>query len=220
MRILVQDELVLGVDLGYHQKINGWFQIRLQRCSGDQSIPLNSVSGGTFDLGFGAYYNTDQLYVGISAQHLTEGDIKYSNITTSLARHYYLMAGYNVDLTSSLTLKPMVMLKSDAVVSTQADFNANLGSITVSGWGIIPFTRCYRSHGWIRNYSNLKLGYSYDLTTSDIKTYSSGSHEVMLGYCFKTNKVVKRQFHRNVRFLIIVRCREGNDCLDLMKPMV
>ncbi|MBK6444037.1 MAG: type IX secretion system membrane protein PorP/SprF [Bacteroidetes bacterium] len=192
--------LGIGVDLGYHQKsIDG--SKFVYNDVGDQSIPLNSVSGGTFDLGFGAYYNTDQLYVGISAQHLTQGDIKYSNITTSLARHYYLMAGYNVDLTSSLTLKPMVMLKSDAV-STQADFNANLwinnrfwvgGSyrlqdaiVLMAGLEIVP---------------NLKLGYSYDLTTSDIKTYSSGSHEVMLGYCFKPNKVVKRQFHRNVRFL-------------------
>ena len=118
-----------------------------------------------------------------------------------MARHYYLMAGYGVDLTSSLTLKPMLQLKTDAV-STQVDFNANLlinnrfwvgGSyriqdaiVILAGLEIIP---------------NLKFGYSYDFTTSDIKTYSNGSHEVMLGYCYKPSKVVKRQFHRNVRFL-------------------
>jgi hypothetical protein len=48
---------------------------------------------------------------------------------------------------------------------------------------------------------NMKLGYSYDLTTSEIKTYSSGTHEIVLGYCFNPAKTVKRQFHRNVRFL-------------------
>jgi hypothetical protein len=48
---------------------------------------------------------------------------------------------------------------------------------------------------------NLKLGYSYDYTTSDIRTYSSGTHEVMLGYCFRPNKPIKRMFHRNVRML-------------------
>jgi type IX secretion system PorP/SprF family membrane protein len=192
--------LGIGLDLGYHQKsIDG--SKFIYNDDGDLSIPLNSVSGGTFDMGFGAYYNTDQLYVGLSAQHLTQGSIKYGNINTKLARHYYLMAGYNYDLTSSLTLKPMVMLKSDAV-STQADFNLNLlinsrfwvgGSyrlqdaiVLMAGLEIVP---------------NLKLGYSYDLTTSDIKTYSSGTHEIMLGYCFKPAKVVKRQFHRNVRFL-------------------
>ena len=111
------------------------------------------------------------------------------------------MAGYSLDLTSSLTLKPMVQLKSDAV-STQADINANLfinsrywvgasyrlqdAIVLMAGLEIMP---------------NLKLGYAYDLTTSEIKTYSSGTHEIMLGYCYKPVKVVKRQFHRNVRFL-------------------
>ena len=167
----------------------------------DNNIPTGNVSGSTFDLGFGAYYNTDKLYVGLSSAHLTEGEINYDNITSSLARHYYLMAGYSLDLTSSLTLKPMVQLKSDAV-STQADINANLfinsrywvgasyrlqdAIVLMAGLEIMP---------------NLKLGYAYDLTTSEIKTYSSGTHEIMLGYCYKPVKVVKRQFHRNVRFL-------------------
>ena len=118
-----------------------------------------------------------------------------------MVRHYYLMAGYGVDLTSSLTLKPMVQVKTDAV-STQLDANLNLlinnrfwvgasyriqdAIVLMAGLEIIP---------------NLKLGYSYDLTTSDIGNYSSGTHEIMLGYCYKPTKVIKRQFHRNVRFL-------------------
>jgi hypothetical protein len=30
----------------------------------------------------------------------------------------------------------------------------------------------------------LRIGYSYDVTTSKLKNYSSGSHEIMLNYCF------------------------------------
>jgi hypothetical protein len=30
----------------------------------------------------------------------------------------------------------------------------------------------------------LRLGYSYDFTLTDVKDYSSGSHEIMLGYDF------------------------------------
>jgi hypothetical protein len=29
-----------------------------------------------------------------------------------------------------------------------------------------------------------RIGYSYDVTTSELKNYSSGSHEIMLNYCF------------------------------------
>lgn len=190
----------IGVDLGYHQKSLDGSKFVFND-DGDINIPVNSASGGAFDMGVGVYYHTEKLYAGISTQHITEGDIKYDNISTTLERHYYLMAGYNLDLTSSLTLKPSVLVKTDAV-STQADFNANLlinsrfwvgasyrlqdAIVLMAGMEIVP---------------NLKLGYSYDITTSDIKTYSSGTHEIMLGYCFKKAKIVKRQFHRNVRFL-------------------
>ena len=192
--------LGLGIDFGYQQKSIDGTKFILNDLN-DLSIPTTNVSAGTFDVGFGAYYNTDKLFAGISASHLNQGKISFSDISTKMVRHYYLMAGYGIDLTSSLTLKPMIQLKSDAV-STQIDANANLminnrfwigGSyriqdaiVILAGLEIIP---------------NLRLGYSYDLTTSDIKTYSSGTHEIMLGYCYKPTKIIKRQFHRNVRFL-------------------
>jgi len=47
---------------------------------------------------------------------------------------------------------------------------------------------------------SLKIGYSYDITTSTIKNHSSGSHELMLGYCFKLPEKKKVTIHENVRF--------------------
>ena len=192
--------LGIGVDIGYHQKSLNGSKFVFNDIN-DNNIPTTNVSGGAFDLGFGLYYNTDKLYFGLSSAHLTQGKISYDNIKTQLARHYYVMAGYNVDLTSALTLKPMIQLKTDAV-STQVDFNANL-SINSRYW----IGASYRLQDAIvimaglEILPNLKLGYAYDMTTSEIKTYSSGTHEIMLGYCYKPTKVVKRQFHRNVRFL-------------------
>lgn len=192
--------LGIGADFGYHQKsIDG--SKFVFNDPGDNNIPTGNVSGGSFDLGLGLYYNTEKLYVGLSTSHLQEGKINYNNTDSKLARHYYLMAGYSMDLTSSLTLKPMVQLKSDAV-STQADFNTNL-MINNRFW----VGASYRLQdaivllGGLEIIPNLKLGYSYDLTTSDIRTYSSGTHEIMIGYCYKPSTVIKRQFHRNVRFL-------------------
>jgi hypothetical protein len=46
----------------------------------------------------------------------------------------------------------------------------------------------------------LKVGYSYDFTTSDVKDYSDGTHEIMLGYCFNVKKRIPVSI-RNVRFL-------------------
>ena len=46
------------------------------------------------------------------------------------------------------------------------------------GAGYRPCRICHRD-GPLEIMPNLKLGYSYDYTTSDIRTYSSGTHEVM-----------------------------------------
>ncbi|MEY4594898.1 MAG: hypothetical protein RIQ47_1308 [Bacteroidota bacterium] len=192
--------LGIGVDAGYHQQsING--SKFVYNDLNDNNIPAGSVGDGVLDLGLGVYYNTDKLYVGLSSTHLIEGDIDYENVRSTLARHYWLMAGYSADLSPSMTLKPAMLVKSDGV-STQLDLNANLfinnrfwvgagyrlqdAIVLMAGMEIVP---------------NLRLGYSYDMTTSAIRTYSSGTHEIMLGYCFKPVKVVKRTFHRNVRML-------------------
>ena len=192
--------LHLGLDVGYMQKsIDGTKFI--YNDANDQSIPLGQVSGGAADFGFGAYFYNEKLYAGISSSHLTEGQIKTANVTTKLARHYYLTAGYDLELNPDFTLKPSLFVKSDAT-STQMDFNANLlwqnkfwlgasyrlqdAIVILAGLELTP---------------NLKVGYAYDLTTSDIKTYSSGTHEVMINYCFKVKPNVVRQFHKNVRFL-------------------
>ncbi|MFM7217766.1 MAG: type IX secretion system membrane protein PorP/SprF [Bacteroidota bacterium] len=191
--------LGLGVDFGYHQKsFNADF---VYNDLGDNRIPMDGASGGSLDFGFGLYYNSEKLYVGLSSTHLQEGEINYDNFRSTLARHYWLMAGYSAELSPSLTLKPALLVKTDAV-STQFDFNANLlinnrfwvgggyrledAVIIMAGIDLVP---------------NLKLGYSYDFTTSAIRTYSTGTHEVMLGYCFRPVKATKRMFHRNVRML-------------------
>jgi len=193
-------KLAIGADFGLAQKsIDGSKFVFNDNL--DPSIPTGNVSGGTFDMGLGAYYNDNKMYLGVSASHLTAGEIKYADIKTELARHYYLQAGYNLDLTSSLTLKPSVLMKTDAA-STQLDINANL-MISNRYWGGLSYRLqdAIVIMAGLEIIPNLKFGYSYDLTTSNIKSYSSGTHEVMLNYCFKPVKVVHRQFHRNVRFL-------------------
>jgi hypothetical protein len=59
----------------------------------------------------------------------------------------------------------------------------------------------YQTHVGKEQKSMLRIGYSYDLTTSELSSYSSGSHEIMLSYCFGIKKVIKREVYKNVRFL-------------------
>lgn len=172
--------------------------------AGDASIPVQNQQASTFDASFGAYLYNSKYYVGISAVHLNQGDLSELNI--EVARHLYFMAGYDFELTPMLTLTPQTLVKTD-LASTQVDVNATATYNNTFWLGV-----SYRLEDAIApmagyNYqfpdgkSNLRIGYSYDLTTSELNNYSSGSHEIMLGYCYKLQKPLPKRVYKNPRFL-------------------
>lgn len=175
----------------------------------DQAIPWSGTSATTYDVGFGLYYQTKQLYVGLSSLHLPEQQLTKKgtdvsndpyNFNFKVARHYYVMAGYTFILGSTFDLRPSVLAKSDAS-STQVDINL------LAYWKKMVFIGAsYRLSDALvgivgLEWSGIRFGYSYDMTTSAIKNYSHGSHEIMLGYCHRFAKPEHRQSHTNVRFL-------------------
>lgn len=171
---------------------------------GDPGIPEGSQSATTFDASFGAYLYNPKYYAGISAVHLNEGDLSDMNI--QVARHLYVMAGYNFDLTPNLVLTPHVLAKTD-LASTQLDVNATVMYANTFWLGV-----SYRLEDAIApmagyNYefpggnSALRIGYSYDITTSELNKYSSGSHELMVSYCLKIAKPLPKRIYKNPRFL-------------------
>lgn len=166
----------------------------------DGAIPVTDDNRTTSNLGFGLYYNTDILYFGLSASQLLESEVNYTIGDITLKRHYYLTAGYNIRLTPSLELIPSVWLKTDGA-KLQGDINAT-AMYNNQFWGGIT----YRLQDAVVpligvQLNNIKIGYSYDITTSEVKGYSSGTHEIILGYCFKLLENKTPQRYRNVRYL-------------------
>jgi type IX secretion system PorP/SprF family membrane protein len=116
------------------------------------------------------------------------------------------MGGYHFDLSPQFTLTPNVLAKTD-LASTQFD-----GNVTVMYDNTIWLGATYRLEDAIApmagyqytfpgGKSNLRIGYSYDITTSDIKNYSDGSHELMLSYCLTIAKPLPKRVYKNPRFL-------------------
>lgn len=171
---------------------------------GDPSINQTNKSATAFDASFGAYLYNPKYYVGASVVHLNEGDLSDMNI--KVARHVYVMAGYNFDITPQLVLTPHVLAKTD-LASTQLDVNATVMYANTFWFGVT-----YRLEDAVApmagyNYefpggnSALRIGYSYDFTTSELNNYSSGSHELMLSYCLKIAKPLPKRVYKNPRFL-------------------
>lgn len=194
--------LGIGIDAGIMQKsIEGNF---IYNDLGDPSIPASGsgISATAPDFSLGVYYNNDNLFVGFSSTHLSEGDLKYGTVQSAISRHYYIMAGYSYDLTSSLTLKPSTLIKTDAA-STQFDLNIN-ALYNNQFWGGLSYrmSDAIVAMVGLNITDNLKFGYAYDITTSALKKHSSNTHEIMLSYCFNVKTSPKQPtIHGNTRDL-------------------
>jgi type IX secretion system PorP/SprF family membrane protein len=171
----------------------------------DLAIPNDKVSKLTYDVGLGAYYRTQQLYVGLSASHLPSQKLTATEFNYKTARHYYIMAGYDFFLTSTLTLRPSVHVKSDAAVTT---FDGNINLLWNNRlWGGVSYRLQdalvpHIGFAWEPNQkSTLKIGYAYDLGLSGLKSYHKNTHEILVNYCIKFVPKVKIQSHINPRFL-------------------
>jgi len=199
--------LGIGLEAGILQSAvkDNWLAPDGTDGTADQAIPNAAVKKLTYDLGFGAYFKTEQLFVGLSSSHLPEQDLKATEFNYEAARHYYVMAGYDFFLTSTLTLRPSVHVKSDAAVTT-FDANCNilwnnmvwLGASYRLQDAVVPMV----GYAWNPNAkSTLKIGYSYDLGLSDLKSHHSNTHEIVLNYCIKYIPPDRSSSHQNPRFL-------------------
>ena len=137
------------------------------------------------NFGAGIFYYTDKFYAGLSAPNLLE-TVHFDKESGVIAKasekmHYFVTTGYVFDLSETLKFKPSVMAKAVSGSPLSMDLSANflmndrleLGASyrfgdSVSGlvnFGVTP---------------DLRIGYAYDYTTTNLGNYNSGTHEMFL----------------------------------------
>ena len=163
----------------------------------DDPLLPDPVAGTGFDLNVGLYWNSSTLpyYVGISTTHLAPPTL--SNFNFSVARHYYLIAGYNLTLgtTRRIDIKPSTLVKADGAgmvfdLNVQGDVWLNnysylWGGITYRLSDAVAICAGYAfSPAESTKINMAKIGYSFDIMTNPLNTYGRGTHELMLNFCF------------------------------------
>ena len=87
-------QIGMGMSVGVFQSgLNGGGLNPAQ--SGDAVIPTGDVKGSNLDIGAGIYFNTQDVYFGLSSLHLTEPSIDVSDGSIKqLKQHYFLEVWY------------------------------------------------------------------------------------------------------------------------------
>lgn len=200
-------DLGIGISAGIlHKSLSAvWVTPDGTPALSDNAIATESGKALIPDFNLGVFYSTNQLYMGISATHLVPTDIKSSTTDLNIksVQHFWITAGYKHKM-GDFELRPSVLAKSDGAI-TQLDLNVNVlykdmvwGGVTYRVTdAIAPMLGYQRKMGD----GTLRIGYAYDVTTSKIGDYSSGSHDIMLNYCFNLDKPPVIQKSKNPRFL-------------------
>lgn len=168
----------------------------------DPAIPKNQKGMAMVDLGFGLFYKTNDLYLGVASTHLNEAEFDLEQGNPSLQRHYYVSAGYDMALRNPLLeFKPSILVQSDGAYS-QLSINALL-QYNKKIWGGVSWRTDNAIVGvlGIELFNWVKVGYSYDFVTSDLMSYNNGSHEIMMGFSFDVKKEKTPERYKSIRFL-------------------
>ena len=178
----------------------------------DNSIPNENTSDLAIDLDFGFYlHKPNKYYAGISTTHILQNS--FDALSIQAARHYYFMGGYNFNLDGDfIVLRTNFLTKTD-FAATAIDFNTNV-LLNDMIWGGVSFRpgdavapvlgfqhRITKKEQISSSEQFFRLGYSYDITTSELQTYSNGSHEIFLSYSFKFESTPIQNKYANPRFL-------------------
>lgn len=161
------------------------------------------------NMGFGVYYYSKRFYIGAAAPHILNMSLneKWSNEAnrTTVAKMYnhyiFTLGGVIGKDEATVKFKPSALLKYVRNSPISTDVTASflfvnrlwLGASYRFGWlGRDDLALQERNHliGLVEFLvtQQFRVGYAYDYEFTKLRTNTSGSHEIMLGYDFGYSK--------------------------------
>jgi len=151
------------------------------------------------NFGAGVYLHSDKLYLGLSVPNFLQ-DSKYNDNEVAVFQermNFYFIGGYVFDVSQSIKFKPAVLTKMVTGAPLQVDASANfLFFDKFMLGGAYRWDAAVSALAGFQVTDGLFIGYSYDMETTQLRRYNSGSHEVFLRFELfnKVSKMVSPRF--------------------------
>ncbi len=186
----INDDIKLGMGLsfGMVQFLIDGSKIRFH--DPDEPLMDDQLRGSLMpDATFGLYLYHERWWIGATAPQLLRNRVWFydenDHSLSTLAAHYYAMGGYRLPIGNDLKLEPSFLLKYVDPVPPKIDLTA-----TLRYRDMVWIGATYRTEDaislmvgyWMKK--TFQFGYSYDMTTTNLRNYTSGTHEVMLAVTF------------------------------------
>ena len=197
----------LQASYAYHTQINDKINVSLSLSGGliewkidgnrltftDQNDP--AASSGIMrtimpDAKFGFLFYNDKWHAGGAAPNLLQNKIKFKDVSTTagskLEDHYFIHGGYDFILPYNLVADPYILLRYVSSVPLQLEFGSKVTwkNLAWAGFSYRTGDAISMLFGYTHK-EYLSFGYSYDFTTSNLRNYSGGSHELLFRILFE-----------------------------------
>jgi type IX secretion system PorP/SprF family membrane protein len=151
------------------------------------------------DATFGLYLFSSVYHAGISMTNLLGNKINIGDTATTglsrFTRNMYLHGGYKYMINRELSLEPTVIFRKAKATPVQVDFNVRAwygkrqwddtkiwaGLSFRSQDAFIVMVGCTYQR-------KIEVGFSYDIGVNKLRTFNTGSYELMLGFKFNDIK--------------------------------
>jgi type IX secretion system PorP/SprF family membrane protein len=160
---------------------------------------ITAVPVNLFDFSAGILGYSDRFYVGFATHHLSEPKIP---LTVGSSSESFLNRRYTAHMGTEITLGSKSVYSEENKTLSPSVLFVKQGDYQQLNVGLYYKKGNYVIGAWYRNIDSfiitlgidtkiLRMGYSYDLTTSQLGAYSGGSHEISLAlklYCTPKKK--------------------------------
>lgn len=188
--VRVSDKLKLGMGIsaGVIQFMIDGSKITLRE--NDDDIITNGVQSVLLpDAGFGLYLYHEKYYLGFSAPQLLNSRVTFfkdgRNPEGTLPSHFFMSGGYKFKLAEDFVLEPSVFVKYVKPAPVQVE-----GTLRLIYQEKVWLAGTYRdkdaitaSIGYLIN-NYFTVAYGFDFTTTNLRNYSNGTHELLVGVRF------------------------------------
>tara|TARA_R110002050_G_scaffold195593_1_gene330448 strand:- start:43595 stop:44515 length:921 start_codon:yes stop_codon:yes gene_type:complete len=197
LKISKSINLGMGLSFGGLQYVTDGAQINLKN-PGDIALSGQLQSVFVPDAGAGFHLYSKDFYVGVSMPQIIGNKLQYFDnyrkTESVLARHVFAYAGYKFRIGNDYVIEPAVLMKWVSPIPMAFE-----GNLRVTYKDMLWIGGSYRMDdaivmmaGFTVNES-LVFGYAYDMTTSGLRTATSGSHELMVAIRFRKPTNIDRR---------------------------
>ena len=182
--------LAFGLQGGFNNLRSDYNKLILKSTSDPNLAGVDTKMNPNF--GAGLFFRQDNFYAGFSVPYILDNKVVGLENVGSVAkqrRYYYLMGGFTHKISNRVKVVPSALIR----IQDQAPVSFDLNTIVVL-YDVVGLGCSYRLEDSVMALfelqinDNFHVGYAYDITTSALRQYSNGSHEIMINYRIKISK--------------------------------